>query len=384
MMKNNSKRVEIDLGASGSRMSHKVGVVDTIPNNMVFLKDTDKVDLVPYDESLSEALEVSIVKEEASPYFPTRALIGNLAERYASGNERPSVASNKLVQRINYVSTITCIACMKLKYNLDDKIKLYLALPPIEVKTSKELATENITGKYKVSFPKFNGGVTVEFEVEEVKCYSESYLAMMSFLFNLDGTIREETKCCLKGYAVSVDIGASTSDFAVTKDGKYLEKSGKTYKIGGNVAREYLVDSIRGEYGYDLPIESAERVMVEGRLPVGNSFRVITDFIEEAKMHLAKELKENIMSYFRQINIPIQMINNIVVSGGGSLESFYLDENDAKVVTSQPTSKFLTDAIHEVCEEVDVIYYGDGARLANINGLALQALVDEKREALVG
>lgn len=377
------KNVQIDLGASGSRMSHKIGVIDTIPNNMVFLKERDKVDLVPYDDSLSEALEVIIEKEDDSenPFFPTRALVGSLAKRYESSNERPSVASNKLSQRVNYVSTLTCITCMHLKYSLGSKIKLFLALPPVEVRASKDLATKNLVGKYKVTLPKFNGGTVVEFEITEVACYSESYLAIMSFLFDLNGKPRKETEFARKGYSVSIDIGASTSDLSVIENGKYLEKTGKTFKTGGNIAREYLIDSIREEYGYDLPLEMADRVMIEGRLPVGNSFRVITEIIEEAKVHLAQALRKSLMTYFTQIEIPIQVVNNIIVSGGGSLESFYIDENDEKVITSRPTSKFLTDAIHEVCKEVDVVYYGDGARLANINGLGIQAMVEDFKAA---
>lgn len=372
------ERVEVDLGASGTRMCQKKGIIDTIPNNMVFVGMEDVVDLRPYDDNILNNLEVKITKEGAeSEMFPCHVLIGSLAERYSPSNERPSVAANKLSQRVNYVSVIVAMAYMNVKYEMGNELHLYMALPPVEVKNGKQIANENIAGKYKVEFVKLMGGKSVEFEVKTVSVHEESYLALMSFLFTREGKLREENKECLKGYTLSVDIGASTSDLGITKDGKYLEKSGKTYKTGGNVAREYLVDSIREEFGYDLPVEEAEVVMSEGRLKIGATYRQVTDYVESAKKHLADELIGLIMTYFRQVNIPIQMISNIVVSGGGSLESYYTDDNDEEIITSRPTSQFLTDKIHEICKEVNVIYYGKKARLANITGLFIQACMEE-------
>lgn len=372
------ERVEVDLGASGTRMCQKKGIVDTIPNNMVFIGMDKEVDLRPYDDNILNNLEVKITKEGTEDkMFPCHVLIGTLAERYSASNERPSVAANKLNQRVNYVSAIVAMAYMNMKYDMGNELHFYMALPPVEVRNGKQLANDNIVGKYTVEFVKLMGGRTVEFEVKAVSVYEESYLALMSFLFTREGKLREENRECLNGYTLSVDIGASTSDLAIMKDGKYLEKSGKTYKTGGNVAREYLVDSIREEFGYDLPIDEAEIVMSEGRLKIGASYRQITEYVESAKKHLSDALVELIMTYFRQVNIPIQMISNIVVSGGGSLESYYTNDKDEEVITSRPTSQFLTDRVHEICKEVNVIYYGKQARLANITGLFIQACIEE-------
>ena len=75
------------------------------------------------------------------------------------------------------------------------------------------------------------------------------------------------------------------------------------------------------------------------------------------------------------------MIGNIVVSGGGSMESSYVDESGNVVKTSNPTAVYLVDYIHRICEEVNVVYYGKDSRLANITGLFIQASVDEFLES---
>lgn len=376
------EKIELDLGASGSRLCQKKGIVDTLPNNMVFLDMDTKIDLVPYSGSIHDSLEAFIYREgsEVNSAFPCHVLIGSMAERYLPANERPNVGSNKLDQKVNYVSAIIAATFLKLKHDGGDEVQMYLALPPVEVKQGKETANQLLCGKYRVELPKFNGGQVVEFEVKEVRCYAESYLALMSFVFTSEGKIREENKFCREGYTLSVDIGASTSDLAMMKDGRYLEKTGKTYKVGGNIAREYLTDRVREMYGYDLPVEEAEVVMKEGRIRVGATYQIITEVIEEAKRHLAQAICEQIMAYFRQINIPIQMVSNIVVSGGGSLESSYADESGQIVKTSNPAAMYLTDYVHNICEQVNVVYYGSNSRLANITGLFIQASVDEMME----
>ena len=377
------EKIEVDLGASGSRLCQKKGIVDTLPNNMVFLGLEDQISLVPYTESVVDSLEVFIRREGAvdNDVFPCHVLMGSMAERYSASNERPSVGINKLDQRVNHVSALVAAAYLKMKHSCGDNIMLYMALPPIEVRDGKITANEKLCGKYTLDFPKFNGGQTVELEISEVRCYEESYLALMSFLFTPEGKIKEEHKDCTRGYTLSMDIGASTSDFALMKNGQYQEKSGKTYKIGGNVAREYLTDRIREKFGYDLPVEEAEVTMREGRVRVGATYQIVTDLIEEAKEELAKQISAMLGSYFRQIDIPIQMIGNIVVSGGGSMESSYVDESGNVVKTSNPTAVYLVDYIHRICEEVNVVYYGKDSRLANITGLFIQASVDEFLES---
>ena len=371
--------VAVDLGASSTRYVSDNGKIAIMPNNMVMLPVDALVDVMPDDGSVDNSLEVVIKKEEASDYFPTKVLIGKMAEKYSSNNDRPSVLSNKHKQKINYVSGIVAAALSRLNSGVPEDINLYIALPPIEVKTAKEIVAEKFNGKYTVEFPKYMGGLAVKVNVISTTCAEESFLAMMSYFFKMEGTVREEAKQYMSGNVLSLDIGASTSDLAIVKDGRYLDKSGQTYKTGGNVARDYLINSIRGEYGFDLPLSDAETVMSEGRLKLGNTHKEVREIVSQAKRECARGIVQSMQTYFRQVDIPIQTIRAIVVSGGGSMHSQYVDENNEIVVTAEPMSSFITEAIKEICEGVDVVNHGENPRMANITGLFIRAMIDEAK-----
>jgi hypothetical protein len=268
----------------------------------------------------------------------------------------------------------------KIKYDVGDDIALYLTVPPIEIRDRKaEIAFgSELVGSYKVTFPKYMGGTTVQFNVTGVSCYAESYMASTSFFFNMNGTPKEASKKYLTGDSVvlSLDIGASTTDLAIIKNGKYLDKSGRTFKIGGNVARDTLIDLISERYATDLPVADAEKAMAEGRLKQGNSFDDVSDLVSIAKEKLSKQIVQYLPEYFKNTEIPITSINAIVVSGGGSLQSQYATEDGDIIKTTEPMSYFMTQEIVNWSRGTEVVEYGDEARFANIKGLFVRAKVD--------
>jgi len=373
--------VAVDLGASGTRYVSDSGKISILPNNMVFLNKDTYVDIEPFGTEISGALEVFIEKEGDSEFFPVHVLVGSMAERYSSTNDRPSVLLNKVAQRINYVSAILAVALSKIAYKLDDSIKLYLALPPLEVKTFKDLVKQNFSGKYTVKFPKMsNLEAGVSFEITDVLPFEESFMAMLSYFFDVSGVPKESASKYRTGNILSLDIGASTTDLAIIKNGVYQDKSGQTYKTGGNIARDYLIDAIRARYGFDLPIEDAEVTMAEGRLQLGNTYEIITDIVEEAKRNFAHSIVAQMQGYFRQVNIPLQTIRAIVVSGGGSMSSQYISDSGDIVETSKPMSHYITEALTKVVNGVVVEPYGEEPRLANIKGLFIRAKVDTAKQ----
>lgn len=389
-----SNFVAIDLGASGTRYTSDSGKIALMPNNMVFLDTTKPVDMEPYDNAIENALEVVINKEGGlvlkkgegvnaieETVFPVKALIGTMADRYASTNERPSMLEHKYNQRINYVSVITAAAISRLTQNVGEDINLYIALPPTEIKKAKELMLSNLVGRYIVEFPKYLGGASVKLNIQDVSFFEESFMAMVSYFFTMQGTPREEAKPYMSGQVLSLDIGASTTDIAIIRNGRYLDKSGQTYKEGGNIARDELIDLVQEEYAFALPIEDAERTMAEGRLQLGSSYKVISDLVADSKKVLANQIVNNITHYFQRKEIPLQSIQAIIVSGGGSMQSQYVNEQAEVVKTSEPISMYITESLRKVCPEIVVVPYGEDARLANIRGLFVRAKVDSVKAA---
>lgn len=373
--------VAVDLGASNTRFVSDSGKISVMQNNMVIMPVNTVVDLQPYDDKIDSALEVEIYKEGESEFFPAKALIGQLADRYSSNNDRPSSNQNKHVQRINHISCITAIAISRMMYSLSDKISLFLALPPVEAKTSKEQVTEKFIGTYLVKFPKIGNGIDITFTITDVCCYEESCMAALSYFFKIDGTLKEEARKYLTGNVLSLDIGASTTDLTIIRNGKYIDKSGQTYKIGGNIARDYIIDEVRAQYEFELPLNEADTVMAEGRLQLGNGYKDVSEIVASAKMAYAKSVIANMQNYFRKVDIPIQSIRAIIVSGGGSLQSQYVSTFGDVVKTSEPMSYYITSALKSICDGVEVESYGDSPRLANITGLYIRAKFEMQKRA---
>lgn len=370
--------VAADLGASSTRYTSNNGKIDILPNNMVIIDLDSVVDMEPYSVDIESALDVTIESNNNSEHFPVRVLVGQMADRYSPTNIKPSTMSNKHVQRINYISTVLATAVSKYKYNLEDNLQLYLALPPVEVKTAKQVVKDNLIGTYNVKFNKL--GVEVKFTIDDVSMYEESFMALLSYFFRMDGSVKDAAKQYATGNLLSLDIGASTTDLAVVQNMRYVEKSGQTYKTGGNIARDFLIDSIRAEYGFDTPIEMAELAMAEGRIQMGNTYQDCSEAVNSAKKALAEQVVGQIQEYFRKVNIPIQTIRAIIVSGGGSMEGQYVDENGNVVKTSKPTSDFITEELHKVCAGV-CVEQADNPRLANISGLYIRANLDVRKKS---
>ena len=369
--------VAIDLGASSTRFASNNGKIDVLPNNMVYVEPDTLVDQEPYSNEVEAALDVTIECEHESEFFPCRALVGQMAERYSPTNQKPSLMANKHKQKINYVSAVIAMAVSKMRHGLDNDLKLYLALPPVEVKVAKEVISKHLVGNYTVRFNKMDN-TEVKFRIEDVSIYEESFMAMLAYFFDKNGRLREQAKQFANGNILSMDIGASTTDLAVVQNMRYLEKSGQTYKIGGNVARDTLMDRIRGEFGFDAPIDMAEMVMAEGRIQLGNVYQDCSEAVRLAKREFAEQIVEQIQGYFRKVNIPIQTIRAIVVSGGGSMSGQYVDGGEV-IITSEPMSHFITEELNKICPGVVVEQFSENPRMANITGLYIRANIDIRK-----
>lgn len=380
--------VGVDIGASNTRYCSNTGNIGVIPNCMVFVGASDDIRLEPYSNTIESSLDVTINKEGGDNpsnilKYPCRVLAGELADRHSPVLDRPSAMMNKHKQELNYVSILLAAAVAKLKDNLGEDIVLYLALPPVEAKSAADFVKTNLVGKYTINMTKYNKGTTVKLNVTDVVCYEESFLALIAYFFNMDGSPKQTAMEYAKGNVMSMNIGQSTSDFAIASNLRYLEKSGQTYKTGGNVAKNVLANHIRTVYGFDMTDEQLDMAMMEGRLQVGNDYIELSEAINNAKKEMAEQVSVQIQNYFRAINIPIQNIRAIVVSGGGSMRSEYIDDNGQLKVTSDPASKFITDKLSMVCPGVRVIPYEDNPRLADIKGLFIRAMLDMTKKGLI-
>lgn len=368
--------VAIDLGASSTRYVSTAGKVRFLDNNVVMIKDIDRqMDNEVLDSTPENNLDVVITKDGESEIFPIRAFLGNMASRLFSSQLRPSNLKNKVDQPINYVSALVAVALSKLYGEItSDDINLFVALPPSEVANHKDRFINQMKGKYTVKFNKIGAsGTDITFNIAGVACYEESRMALMQFFF--DPKHPENLSKYGSCNMLSIDIGASTTDLVVFMDGKYLNITGRTYKIGGNIVRDYVMRALSAEYAMELSTEDANKCLAEGRMPFGNSYKPIDDIIGRAKEEVARQIVSKMDPYFGSIGIPLTSMNYIVVSGGGSMGSSYIDADGKPKITSKPMSEYITTVLKDICDGIEVVQFDDEPRLANIRGLATTAMI---------
>lgn len=384
----------VDLGASSTRYCSDDGEVKFQDNNVCIIGEDTETRLEAWSEgeehkgsNIKQSLDVSIQKENdsESDYFPVRALVGDVARRFNKSSTRPGGLKNKHKQPVNYISAITVTAASILESGkTEGDISMYIALPPVEAKTAEAYVAKQLIGTFSVKFNMLD--TTVKINVIEVKCLEEAYMAITSFFFTKDGALREENKNYGVGNLLSLDIGASTTDLATVQNRRFLEKTGKTYKIGGNVVRDTVSGYIQQELGYEADSVTSEHVVAEGRVQSGNTYKDFSKWVQLAKEEYATQIVNSMQTYFTAIGIPLQSYKAIVVSGGGSQPSQYIEDSvDASdlephvIKTSEAMSYFIEEKLKDICDTLDVIHIGDNPRLANVTGLYIRASFDKAK-----
>lgn len=377
--------VAIDVGASSTRYVSDSGRINVLPNNMIFLPDGQRSVIEPDKAQIENSLEFTIKKTAGAEceYFPVTALAGIMADRADGICTTPSVNAHKYNQKVNYISIVLAVAVSKLKYELEGDLDVYIAVPPIEIGGAREKFGATVPGTYEVTFPKFEGGRTVNVNIRNLFCDEESKMAVFSFFFDMNGVPNKEHLQFMSGRVLSIDIGASTSDLAIVDGGVYKDSSGQSYKTGGNVVRDRVMDAIAQEYAIDLSEADADRTITEGRLQMGNSYVPVGELVDNAKKSLADAIVKHMDTYFKKHQTSMQMMNAIIVSGGGSLQSQYIDNGDV-VKTSEPMAYFVTERLSEQSPNTVVVNYGEDARFANVKGLYILAKLKSRATDAAG
>ena len=387
----NNSFICLDLGASNTRYCSDDGIIYWMPNNVAVVKPDEITRLDLWDtndasERVNKHLDITIEKVEgASDFFPVRALIGQIADRYTSVSEKPSGMENKHTQRINYINAIAATAVSRYITGQSgdsvNEVYMYLALPPVEARSASNYVNEQLCGEYKITFNML--GEYVKLKIVSVKCMEESYAALTTFFFN-EGKMTDKAKKYGNGNVLSLDIGASTTDLAAAQNLRFLERTGKTIKTGGNVVRDAVISDVMSQKNIDLNLEGGETAVAEGRVQAGIAFVDCGDIVANAKRVFADQIVNAMQTYFKQIGIPIQQFMAIVVSGGGSMAGEYYDADGSVHKTSEPMSFYITEKLKNVCSTVAVEYIEDNPRLANIKGLFNRAIFDKAKRERAG
>lgn len=376
-----------DQGASSTRFSVNNSKVYKNPNNFIEVDIESDIRNTPYTQEFVDNMDLTISKDGESDFFPVRILGGTLAERYSSSSAKPSMLSSKSRQPVNYYSVISSVVnSILLSEDAEDckspvDVTCYMCLPPVEITGNNEnedYVKSQLAGKYTVRLNKMDR--EIEFNIKEVNVYAESVLAVVAFLFNQDATQRTEMAKYNKGYILGFDLGASTADLVLIKDRRFIEHSGYTCKLGGNIIDDLMRSEIRRKFGTEVSNDDIIEAVRTGRLAYGSSYKDVSAELQKCKKQYASMLFEKVETYFASNNIGLQSIKAVFMSGGGSMQSSYMDESGKEIVTSPSVGEYIDEMLKKVCDSVDMVLSPSvNPRECNIVGLILSMNAQRKR-----
>lgn len=376
-----------DQGASSTRFSVNNSKVYKNPNNFIEVDIESDIRNTPYTQEFVDNMDLTISKDGESDFFPVRILGGTLAERYSSSSAKPSMLSSKSRQPVNYYSVISSVVnSILLSEDAEDcksplDVTCYMCLPPVEITGNNEnedYVKSQLAGKYTVRLNKMDR--EIEFNIKEVNVYAESVLAVVAFLFNQDATQRTEMAKYNKGYILGFDLGASTADLVLIKDRRFIEHSGYTCKLGGNIIDDLMRSEIRRKFGTEVSNDDIIEAVRTGRLAYGSSYKDVSAELQKCKKQYASMLFEKVETYFASNNIGLQSIKAVFMSGGGSMQSSYLDESGKEIITSPSVGEYIDEMLKKVCDSVDMVLSPSvNPRECNIVGLILSMNAQRKR-----
>jgi hypothetical protein len=382
-------KISVDLGASQTRFMNTVGgEVNTIPNRYTLEDNGKDIMLGKVSDNIQDNLDISIARItdlDGDKYFPVRVLMGDFAARHSARLRQPQALESKHLQPINYYSILTALAIQVRKVRKDltktEKVELYLALPPVEVRATKAVKyiSDILKGRFIVGFNVDK--VKVDLHITKIHLLEESRLACMAYSFNTDLTPTQLGKDIYndKKTVLSVDIGASTTDLGIIKNASYRETSGGTIKKGGNFIAVELRQLVEQEHGFQPSVEDIATAVTTGKLKKGDKVLDVAGLLTQSKIKCASEMMADIEEYFTLQGISPNSIEVMLVSGGGSMAS-YVEGDEGKIETTKPLTYFLEREIKKL-SDVRVEYLSDNPNInpreANIKGLSMKAKFDQ-------
>lgn len=386
-MVNGTAKLIIDFGNSDTRVQTKFGNtpkgaerVKTVVISNIFARMSEEECARYISEGVYTEDDSRIFETSGGDIYCTGVICQKEFERTA---ERPSAVISKY-QSINLKWSLQAALCMGYKAiaeftnsdidSIDVDWEIVTLLPPDEIDVGAKIVADTIRSITKVDFkmPCFSKDI----RVKSVKIYPEGFAAFIACLFEGVGKIRESHKYLSdKGRTVLiVDIGAGTTDFMLVQDGKPISSSRFTRTTGGNNVHQTLRRMLKKK-GISLKDAAAREACSVGYVFYGAEKISVIDEIAEAKMEVSRDLLDALVEYFESTMVAVNSINNILIVGGGAVES--------DVEGIKPISDYLFDYIKTISPhigrvEIPMVKKGESSkkldcRMANVIGAGILA-----------
>lgn len=205
-----------------------------------------------------------------------------------------------------------------------NNITLAVTLPPEEFKSSKNIEEfkKKLSGLYKVEMPRLDFMCYIKIEEENIFCEKESNAVQYS-LANEDESLLEIT-------SVVIDGGGKSIDISVMLEGQILDEFSRTCQYGGDKLLEEINDKYISETGKSsAPKIQLERALERGELVRGGRSINIIDIIREAKLNMAIDINNDILTTLDRAGINLDDVQALTFHG--RLFSDTIDYKEARM-----------------------------------------------------
>ncbi len=270
-----------------------------------------------------------------------------------SDDLRPSAVEKKY---LNDVSRMTMINAFLQGYldiagfenlpvdRIDVEWDVVALLPPADIEAGAEVFSNMIKGIANINFSMPD--VQKDISVRSVKILPEGFCAYIGVLYDMNRKVRPDYKYLKSEVVIVIDIGAGTTDITVVENGKPIKATRYTVSIGGNNVHQ-RVRSILGAKGIDLPEDMVQIGVERGFIKDGRKKVSIVKEISESKSAVARSIISNIRNFFESTQYPIRKIEDMIVCGGGAVES--------DVEGLRPISVYLVEYMKRLSENISLV-----------------------------
>ena len=202
--------------------------------------------------------------------------------------------------------------------NIDIEWDVVVLLPPADIEEGSEKISKLVREIEDIDFtmPVVRKDITIK----EVRVLPEGFCAYIGVMCGLDRRIRPEYQYMAKQITIIIDIGAGTTDITIIENGKAIKATRYSTPIGGNNVHQRVKGKLAVR-GFDMPEAIVREATEKGYIMDGSKRVSLKKEIAESKSAVSRMIVSNIRDFFEGTGYPIRSIQNMIVCGGGAIDS---------------------------------------------------------------
>ena len=237
--------------------------------------------------------------------------------------------------------------------------KVTLLNPPADVDYGKDLIAKKVRSIEEIIFD-HPTKLRKKIVIDDVTVLPEGFCAFMGTVFTRKGVLRREFAPLVKESCMIIDVGAGTTDYALIKNGQLVDSMKDSISIGGNHVIRGFSKELR-QQGYSVSYAQEEEANATGKIQDGHSEKDISDSIIRSRENIARKLVRSLQDYLELSDYPPRSIQNLLVVGGGTLNTIENAEPLAEMIVRyfkelSPNVRLVELPLHKVFVEDE---YGD-------------------------